>query len=181
MVFNKFCNWVFRQFVDFIGHSICCKEKKVRYGHDFYLKIMWSKIVALIFRFNLHKVSRSNTVFILNLAFWDFLYCGINLPFYSLQYLHQSWDWGLTLCIVYSNIRYINAFADWMSVALIAASRCITVTKPKKMSKLFATKRNRVITLMCLWLYSFLLLIPTNCKVQYLNTYLNTLSKKIQI
>ena len=170
MVFNKFCNWVFRQFVDFIGHSICCKEKKVRYGQKLHPEIMWSKVVAPIFRFNLHKVSRSNTVFILNLAFWDFLYCGINLPFYSLQYLHQSWDWGLTLCIVYSNIRYINAFADWMSVALIAASRCITVTKPKKMSKLFATKRNRVITLMCLWLYSFLLLIPTNCKVQYLKT-----------
>ena len=54
-------------------------------------------IVFLIYRFNLH-LHWTTTIFILNLALADFLYCVVNLPLYALQYLHQRWIWGPTLC-----------------------------------------------------------------------------------
>ena len=49
------------------------------------------------YRFNLH-LHWTTTIFILNLALADFLYCVVNLPLYALQYLHQRWIWGPSLC-----------------------------------------------------------------------------------
>ena len=43
-------------------------------------------IYEFFFRFNLHK-RFSDKIFILNLAFGDLLYCGINLPMATLTYL----------------------------------------------------------------------------------------------
>ena len=57
----------------------------------------WSLIIFLFYRFNLH-LHWTTTIFILNLALADFLYCVVNLPLYALQYLHQRWIWGPNLC-----------------------------------------------------------------------------------
>ena len=92
-----------------------------------------------ICRFNLH-LHWTTTIFILNLALADFLYCAVNLPLYALQYLHQRWIWGHTLCYITTAFRYINAFADWMSVSMIAVSRCISLSKPALGERLFAGK-----------------------------------------
>ena len=80
-------------------------------------------------KFNLHR-NWITTIFVINLAFADFLYCTVNLPLYALNYLNQGWFWGKNLCQISTAFRYVNAFADWMSVAMIAVSRCLTLTRP---------------------------------------------------
>ena len=86
------------------------------------------------------KPFKYTTVFIINLAFADFLYCVTNLPMYSLtvgwsrvfkliilsqsQYLNMGWpngdDWT---CRGFAAFRNMNAFAAWMALGLVAFSR----------------------------------------------------------
>ena len=75
-------------------------------------------------RFNLH-INWSTTFFILNLAFVDLLYSTISLSMYTFQHMHKRWDWGINFCKLSGNITYTIAYADWMSVAMVAASRSI--------------------------------------------------------
>ena len=56
-----------------------------------------------------------------------------------------------------------------MSVALVAASRCITVTKPKLLYKIFSVKKYRILILCSVWIYGIVLLIPTNLGVNTSN------------
>ena len=44
---------------------------------------------------------------VLNLAMADLLYCIINLPIFVFQKLNGSWDLGLILCKISSNIRLV--------------------------------------------------------------------------
>ena len=74
-----------------------------------------NKIVNILtFRFNLH-LHWTTTIFILNLALADFLYCVVNLPLYALQYLHQRWIWGPTLCYVTAGKSYFIYFSWFKS------------------------------------------------------------------
>ena len=60
----------------------------------------------------------TTTIFIISLAVSDLLYCAISLPLYAMQYLTKRWVLGETLCYATTAFRYINAFADWMSVGM---------------------------------------------------------------
>ena len=112
------------------------------------------------------------TVFILNLAFADLTYCLINLPIDVLHKLHYRWEWSLPVCQFVANIRYSNAYADWMSLAMIAWCLCYKVTKPRK-ETIFSSTRNRIFILVFIRMYGFILLIPTNLRVKnYLHTYI---------
>ena len=115
------------------------------------------------FRFNLH-LHWTTTIFILNLAFADSLYCAINLPLYAMQYLKQRWTWGPDLCYITTAFRYINAFADWMSVAMIAVSRCVSLTRPELGEKIFGGRNGKLIIL-AIWVYANLLILPIYTKV----------------
>ena len=114
-------------------------------------------------RFNLH-LHWTTTIFILNLAFADSLYCAINLPLYAMQYLKKRWIWGSDLCYITTAFRYINAFADWMSVAMIAVSRCISLVRPELAEKLFGGRNGKLIIL-AIWVYANLLILPIYTKV----------------
>ena len=81
------------------------------------------------------------------MAFADSLYCAINLPLYAMQYLKMRWIWGPDLCYITTAFRYVNAFADWMSVAMIAVSRCISLTRPELAEKLFGGRKGKLIIL----------------------------------
>ena len=64
------------------------------------------------------------TIFIVNLAFADFLYCVTSLPMYSATYLHRGWpygdDWS---CKGFAAFRYMNAYSAWMALGFVAFSR----------------------------------------------------------
>ena len=120
-------------------------------------------------RFNL-RTNWPTTVFILNLALADLLYCLINLPLLALQKSGHDWNLGLTFCKIIANIRYSNAYADWMSLAMIAVSRCSSVTNPGKVT-IFASRKARISILIGIRIYALTLLIPTNLSVGTLVSY----------
>ena len=79
------------------------------------------------------------TIFIVNLAFADFLYCITSLPMYSytvslatvtvkqfeemLQYIQRGWPANHWSCFGFAAFRYVNAFAAWMALGFVAFSR----------------------------------------------------------
>ena len=66
------------------------------------------------------------------------IYCAFLLPYLNIIT-------GKNLCNITTAFRYINAFADWMSVAMIAVSRCLTLTKPELGQKLFSGNYGKLI------------------------------------
>ncbi len=110
------------------------------------------------FRFNLHK-GWTTTIFILNLAFADMLYCIVNLPFYAMTYLKYGWFWGSFLCKASTGIRYITAFADWMSLGMVAVSRCLCLTKPDLSHKIFSGMNGKLV-IISIWIYANVLVAP---------------------
>ena len=126
----------------------------------------FSNYVFFINRFNLHT-KWETTGFILNLAFSDLLYCTCCLSIDTILYMRKKWVWGLALCKFYANIIYSTAYSAWLSVAMVAASRCITITNPGK-ETIFSSRSNRMIIFVCIRIYGFLLLIPDNIGVSIL-------------
>ena len=81
-----------------------------------------------------------------------------------MQYWYQRWVWGSNLCFITTAFRYINAFADWMCVSMIAVSRCITLSKPDLAEKLFGRRNGKLIILL-VWIYANLLILPIYTEV----------------
>ena len=113
----------------------------------------------LRFSFN-PKISWSTNIFILNLALADLLNCIVNIPIYLVHILHQKWTWGAKSCRLTAYLRHSLTFIAWMSVALIAIHRCNGVLKLGK-ETIFDSKSKRRIILILVWVYGFLLLIPS--------------------
>ena len=109
--------------------------------------------------------NRPTTDFILNLAFCDLMYCLFNYPTWCIQYLSTSWHWGKVYCIINANIRFSNAYSSYMSVALVAWSRCLVKMKAGKKT-IITSRRNRLIIFVLVRIYSFVLLIPANFHVR---------------
>ena len=141
-----------------------------------------------MFRFGFVSDWDSTTLFVLNLAFSDLLYCLINLPLYAVQYLYQRcmrcscesnrtlavvpfsfsdacrWPLGEEACRASVSFRYVNAFAEWMSLAFIAVSRCLGIIKPAVCEKYLAG-RSGLAVMALIWLYALGLISPVLTKV----------------
>ena len=114
----------------------------------------------LFFRPGFRGSIQPTTVFILMLAGSDFIYCVVNLPLYAVQYLNRRWTMGRTLCKVNAVFRYVNAFSDWMSLGLIALSRCLNLTHPHLMETV-STRTLVVAAVVGNIIYSLALIAPT--------------------
>ena len=93
----------------------------------------------------------------------------------SLLKLGLEWEWKIFSCQLYSNILRSNVFAEWMSMALVASSRCYSIVQPIKSRKFFS-KRNLCIIVILNKIYGFVLLIPFNFGV---SDFFSRLLKKI--
>ena len=93
------------------------------------------------------------------------MYCGIDLSYAIHQYVQPKWKWGVFSCQLISNLRYSSPHAEWMSVVLVAVSRCYSIIQPEK-SKVFFSKQNLIIIVILNRIYGFLLLIPYNFGVR---------------
>ncbi len=56
------------------------------------------------------------------------------------------------MCFFTASFRFVNAFASWMSVALIAVSRCAIVVKPNLANQWFSACKGNLI---CIWVWLF--------------------------
>ena len=121
-------------------------------------------LIFFLFRFRLHR-NWPRTHFILNLAFADLLMCGIGFPFQIFVYFHRSWEWGIRSCQIIANVLHIIYYSEWFSVAMVAATCCITITKPRGLYSFFMKRSNRIIVILSIWSLGFTLLLPTNLQV----------------
>ncbi len=57
------------------------------------------------------------------------------------------------MCYMFAAFRFINAYADWMSLAFIAVSRCAGLIWSKKANR-YLTGRNGVTIIILIWAYA---------------------------
>ena len=119
----------------------------------------------LIHRYGFQIGWRTNTVFILNLAFNELLYCTLNLPSYASTYLKRGWPFGYNLCGMSLAFIQVNAYADWISLGLIALSRCMCLIKQTAWSR-FCNNRNILFVFFSVWIYALLLALPAILSVR---------------
>ena len=83
------------------------------------------------------------------------------MPLYALQTFYKGSFWGLgkQLCTVIGAFDYINSFAEWMSVAIVALTKCINLIKPKFGEKWFSGLRG-ILLIASIWIYANLIVIP---------------------
>ena len=81
------------------------------------------------------------------------------MPLYALQTFYKGWFWGKKSCTVIAAFDYINSFAEWMSVAMIALSKCINLIKPKLGHKWFSGFRG-ILLIALIWIYANLIVTP---------------------
>ncbi len=65
---------------------------------------------SIFYSFSLH-LNWNMTLFILNLAFADLLYCITSLPFYVVHYLFRGWPLGSKACYLFGLIRYFKYYS----------------------------------------------------------------------
>jgi hypothetical protein len=82
--------------------------------------------------------SETTSLYIRNLAMWDFLFCAFAAPTYVLHIIYQGWPFGETLCAMTAIIRWGLTLADWSALSLIAISRCVLLKWPKKGKVIFS-------------------------------------------
>ena len=85
------------------------------------------------------------------------------MPLYALQTFYKGWFWGLgeQLCTVIGAFDYINSFAEWMSIAIVALTKCINLIRPKFGYKWFSGFRGLSIIAL-IWIYANAMVIPVH-------------------
>ena len=135
------------------------------------LRCIWMSIKLIsifsIFRFNLHNQCPIN-IFILNLALADLLFCLFYCPIAAWVLVFENGFLGPNICYATATFRYIVTFTSWMSIAMIAISRCIHVIYPCLSIRLFQRFRGSAMCLV-LWIFSTIYLIPVFTEVLYIN------------
>ena len=83
------------------------------------------------------------------------------MPLYALQTFHIEWFLGLgeKMCTVTGAVDYINSFAEWMSVAIVALTKCINLIKPKFGYKWFSGFWG-ICIIASIWIYANAMVIP---------------------
>ena len=120
-------------------------------------------------RFHLHN-QWPTTFFILNLAFSDLLYCTFSLTMYAYEYFQMKWNLGLLFCKLLATFRYIISYSCWISVAMIAVTRCISITKPGQPT-VFSHKKYRRFICALIWLFAIAIVLPTYFEVTKLSLF----------
>ena len=118
--------------------------------------IALAKLSAFCFRFNLHK-TLATTVWILNLAFADLLYC---LFYLSIFVVTPSWIFGGTSCRFFAFFYTSAKLTAWMSVAMVAFNRCVMVSNLGN-SNFLSSRKNQVLIMIFLRIYGFICTLPT--------------------
>ena len=101
------------------------------------------------------KFNDSCLVLIINLSVCDFIYCCIALPINGLQFIYKGNILSQDVCLWHAIIRNIVVTADYVTVSVIAISRCGYTTK-FKISTLIQNHAKSFVIL--IWIYSFGLL-----------------------
>ncbi|XP_073844050.1 trapped in endoderm 1 [Musca autumnalis] len=114
-------------------------------------------ILALV---NSPKIrGHATTAFVLSLCISDLLFCSFSLPLTAVRFFAQKWTLGDNLCQIFPVIFYGNVAVSLLSMVCITINRYILIGCHNIYARLYR-KQWIVLQLACVWLVSFMLLLP---------------------
>ncbi len=125
-----------------IPHAMWCK-KYIRRS-----RLIHYKPCCISSRFGFKPEIDSTTVYILNLAFVDFIYCASTIAVTLTYYTNNGWPFGLASCKATFFLIAILVFLDWFSLTLITFSRFVLLKY--KRHRLFTGKAS-LLPLLGVW------------------------------
>ena len=134
---------------------------------------------------------RPDSLILLHLSFCDLLYCLVNLPLTiytyrviartinenclngtcNVGYIYIN-DNNFSFCTIFSYLRYLIAYVEWITLALLFFERCIDLMRFKS-AKVFTITRT-LFSLLFVWIVSISLHINSLIKVKLEQNLLNT-------
>ena len=101
----------------------------------------------------------TSTIFVLNLAVADLLYCTVDLTIFAMIHLGKKWIWGENCCFFVAAIVLTNTITEWGSLGMIAVSKCVGLLHSELAEKLFTGFSGKWFVAM-IWIYGQIYLIP---------------------
>ena len=112
------------------------------------------------FRFKLEEHWQTSTVFILNLAALELMFCVVCMPTYIFIFAETFWPHNITFCKFIGAFTLLNAHTNWLSIGLIAVTRCVGLMNKRLWERFCSSGKN--IALLCIfpWVWSLLINLP---------------------
>ena len=124
-------------------------------------QVINKKTVKMLNRFGFERHFATTTLFILNLAAVDLTYCLLSLPAQAVQKLTRSFPFGDVPTQILAIFSTINGYVSWMSVALVALSRCLFILNFwNNLSTGCSLGWTIGVIFGLLWVYGFSILVP---------------------
>ena len=120
-------------------------------------------------RYGFHENWCTSTIYVINLAFIDFMFCvtmliQVSTPLYYMSYeddhiiFNDTDVWGCTLV---THMQILFGSLDGSAIACISVMRAIAVTSNQKWETLCERKRNVFIFLLSPWFFTLVIYAPT--------------------
>ncbi|KAH9520826.1 hypothetical protein DERF_004513, partial [Dermatophagoides farinae] len=100
--------------------------------------------------------SSTTTIFVINLAIADLLFCSLVMPLQSGRYLTRSWPFGQLLCRLYPLFYYGTVATSLMMITAITINRFILIAFNRHYSRIY-NRKNVIIMIIFCWLFSYTL------------------------
>jgi hypothetical protein len=110
------------------------------------------------FRFGFRRDWDTTSMFIVNLALCDLLYCAFSTPFFVIQTLSPK-PLSRVACRIFLYGRWAIGIADSTSLAMVAFTRCFSLLQPEVCKRVFSGKAG-VLIIMTVWIYVFSAMSP---------------------
>ncbi|XP_022104849.1 prokineticin receptor 2-like [Acanthaster planci] len=110
----------------------------------------------VIYRFR--RMRTTTNLLIGNLALSDFLVAVICAPLSFYQHLYQHWPFGTAMCVITNYLKFTSLYVSTNSLLAIAIDRYVIIMHPLKPRM---TKCTAGVVLVCIWLVSMIVVIPT--------------------
>ena len=88
------------------------------------------------------------------------------MPGASLVFITHKWLLGPAMCYAITAVRFVVAFASWLTIALIAVNRCLTIITPRAAHEIFTGWRGKAL-LIFIWIVSVIYMIPIFTEVLF--------------
>uniref|UniRef100_A0AAU0USH8 Ser-5 n=1 Tax=Meloidogyne graminicola TaxID=189291 RepID=A0AAU0USH8_9BILA len=119
---------------------------------------VFGNLLVLLFK---AKVGRKNTTLLVwNLGLTDFLVGIFVLPIGAIYLTQRKWIFGRLLCKIWVGADVIFCTCSVVTICVISVDRYFAVTKPLRYKSLITTFKI-IIVIVCIWIFSFGVLLCT--------------------
>jgi hypothetical protein len=118
-------------------------------------------------RLGFNRDLEPTTLYMLNLALCDFLFCAVATPFSMLLIVYRGWPLGQRLCTFSAVFRMTMTGAGWVALSLLSFSRFVLLKWPKSGKILFSGKA-AMVHIIIIWCIILLALLASSFLVIYI-------------